>query len=120
LEKTSKIIKSNRHPNPTMPAKPCYEVPHLHVFWRPPGGDGDSTTSLGSLFPCLTTLSAKNTVTTLYHNAQAARDLNNYMKLLLFLVVYNFHSCHCNLSKTHLSDAVCFQLAGIKSCHFTN
>jgi len=32
LEKTSKIIKSNRHPNTTMPAKPCPEVPHLHVF----------------------------------------------------------------------------------------
>jgi len=32
LEKTSKIIKSNRQPNTTMPAKPCPEVPHLHVF----------------------------------------------------------------------------------------
>jgi len=28
LEKTSQIIKSNRHPNTTMPAKPCPEVPH--------------------------------------------------------------------------------------------
>jgi len=27
LEKTSKIIESNRHPNPTMPAKPRPEVP---------------------------------------------------------------------------------------------
>ena len=37
LEKTSKIIRSNRHPNTTMPAKLCPEVPHLHVFWTPPG-----------------------------------------------------------------------------------
>jgi len=37
LEKTSKIIKSNRHPTTTMPAKPCPEVPRLHVFWTPPG-----------------------------------------------------------------------------------
>jgi len=27
LEKTSKIIKYNCHPNTTMPAKPCPEVP---------------------------------------------------------------------------------------------
>jgi len=32
LEKTSQITKSNCYPNPTMPAKPCPEVPHLHVF----------------------------------------------------------------------------------------
>jgi len=32
LEKTSKIIKSNRQPITTMPAKPCPEVPHPHVF----------------------------------------------------------------------------------------
>ena len=32
LEKTSKIIKSNRQPNTTTPAKPCPEVPHLHMF----------------------------------------------------------------------------------------
>ena len=31
LEKTSKIIKSNHPPNTLMPAKPCPEVPHLHV-----------------------------------------------------------------------------------------
>jgi len=31
LEKTSKIIKSNCQPNTTMPAKPCPEVPHLHL-----------------------------------------------------------------------------------------
>ena len=37
LEKTSKIIKSNRQPITTMPAKPCPEVPHLHVCWTPPG-----------------------------------------------------------------------------------
>ena len=34
LEKTS---KSNRQPNTTMPAKPCPEVPYLHIFWTPPG-----------------------------------------------------------------------------------
>jgi len=32
LEKTSKIIKSNHQSNTTMPAKPCPEVPRLHVF----------------------------------------------------------------------------------------
>ena len=32
-EKTSKIMKSNRQPNTTMPAKPRPKVPHLHVFW---------------------------------------------------------------------------------------
>jgi len=37
LAKTSKIIKSNRHPNTTMPTKPYPEVPHLHVFWTSPG-----------------------------------------------------------------------------------
>jgi len=36
LEKTSKIIKSNRQPNTTMPTKPCPEVPHLHIFLTPP------------------------------------------------------------------------------------
>ena len=36
FEKTSKVIKSNRQPNTTMPAKPCPKVPHLHVFWTPP------------------------------------------------------------------------------------
>jgi len=25
-------MKSNRQPNPTMPAKPCPEVPHLHAL----------------------------------------------------------------------------------------
>ena len=38
-----------------MPAKPCPEVPHLHVFLNT-SRDGDS---LGSLFQCLTTLSVK-------------------------------------------------------------
>jgi len=37
LEKTSKIIKPNRQPNTTMPAEPCPEVPHLHVYWTHPG-----------------------------------------------------------------------------------
>ena len=32
LEKTSKIIRSNRHPNTPTPAKPCPEVPHPHGF----------------------------------------------------------------------------------------
>ena len=32
LEKTSEIIKSSRHPNTPMPAKPCPQVPHLHGF----------------------------------------------------------------------------------------
>jgi len=39
-----------------MAAKPCPEVPHLHVFLNT-SRDGDSTTSLGSLFQCLTTMS---------------------------------------------------------------
>jgi len=58
LEETSKIIESNRQPNTTMPAKPCPEVPYLHVFLNT-SSDGDSTTSLGSLFQYLTTLSIK-------------------------------------------------------------
>ena len=37
LEKISKVINSNHQPNTTMPAKPCPEVPHLNVFWTPPG-----------------------------------------------------------------------------------
>jgi len=37
LEKISKIIKSNQQPNTTMPTQPYPEVPHLHVFWIPPG-----------------------------------------------------------------------------------
>ena len=37
LQKTSKIIKSNCQPNTTMPDKTCPKVPHLHVFWTPPG-----------------------------------------------------------------------------------
>jgi len=37
LEKTSKIIKSNHHPNTTMPTKPYPEVPRRHVFLTPPG-----------------------------------------------------------------------------------
>jgi len=32
LEKTSEIIKPNRHRNPTTPAKPCPKVPHPDVF----------------------------------------------------------------------------------------
>jgi len=34
LEKSPKIISCQ--PNPTMPAKPCLEVPHLHVGWGTP------------------------------------------------------------------------------------
>jgi len=30
--KTSKVIKSNHHPNPPMPAKPCPQVPHPDGF----------------------------------------------------------------------------------------
>ena len=37
LGKTSKITKSNCQPNTTTPAKPCPEMPYLHVFWKPPG-----------------------------------------------------------------------------------
>ena len=48
LEKTSEIIRSNHQPNTTVPAKPCPEVPHLHVFLNI-SRDGDSTASLGSL-----------------------------------------------------------------------
>jgi len=32
LEKTSKVIESNRQTNTTMSTKPYPEVPHLHVF----------------------------------------------------------------------------------------
>ena len=43
LEKTSEIIESNRHPNPTTPTKPCPEV-HFNFF------------SLLQLYPCDCTL----------------------------------------------------------------
>jgi len=59
LEKISKIMKSNHQPNTTMPTKQCPEVPYLHVFLNT-SRDGDSTTSPGSLFQCLTALSVKN------------------------------------------------------------
>jgi len=58
LEKISKIIKSNCQPNTTMPTKPCPKVPHLHIFLNT-SSDGGSTTSLCSLFQCLTALSGK-------------------------------------------------------------
>jgi len=58
LEKTSKISKPNHHPNTTMTTEPCSKVPRLHVFLNT-SSDGDSTTSLGSLFQCLTTLSVQ-------------------------------------------------------------
>jgi len=58
LEKTSEIIKSNRHPITTMPDKPCSQVPHPHGFLNP-SRDGDSSTALGSLVQRLTTLSVK-------------------------------------------------------------
>jgi len=32
--KTSKIAKSKCQPITTIPAKPCPEVPHLHVFFN--------------------------------------------------------------------------------------
>jgi len=44
LEKTSKIIKPNCHPNTTMPAKQCPKVQYLHGFLNP-ARDGDSTIS---------------------------------------------------------------------------
>jgi len=34
LEKPSKIIKPNCHPNTSKPAKPYPEVPHLHIFFE--------------------------------------------------------------------------------------
>jgi len=37
VEKTSKIIKSNRQSNTTMPTKPYPEVQHLRLFYTPPG-----------------------------------------------------------------------------------
>jgi len=57
LEMTSKI-KSNCQPNTTLPAKPRPEVPYSTGFLNT-SRDGDSTTSLGSLFQCLTTLWTK-------------------------------------------------------------
>ena len=54
LEKTSEIIKSNCQPNTTMPSNPCLEVLHLHILLNT-SRYGVSTTSLGSLFQCLTT-----------------------------------------------------------------
>jgi len=62
LERTSKIIKSNHHPNTPTPAKPRPEVPHLHVFQtprkpsRPPHPaclEGPGTTRYPGLAPLL-------------------------------------------------------------------
>jgi len=50
LEKTLKIVKSNHQPITTMPC--------LHIFFNT-SRDGESITSLGSLFQCFTTLSVK-------------------------------------------------------------
>jgi len=47
LEKTSEMIKSNCQPSTTMPAKPCPEVPYVHILIA--SKDGDCTTSLGRL-----------------------------------------------------------------------
>ena len=58
LEKTSKIITSHHQPITTMPAKPLPEVPHPQVFLNT-SRDGDFTTSPGSPFQCLATLSVK-------------------------------------------------------------
>jgi len=58
LEKTSEIIRCNRQPITTMPTKPCPKVQYLHIVFYT-SRNGDSTTSLGSLFQCLTTLSVK-------------------------------------------------------------
>jgi len=72
LEKTSKITKSNHPSNTTMPTKPCPELPHLHIFLNT-YRDGDSTSSLGSLFQCLTTLSVKKIF--LYHLPASPQNL---------------------------------------------
>jgi len=58
LEKTSKIMKSNHPPNTTMPTKPYSESATSTCFLNT-SGDGDSATSLDSLFQCLTTPSVK-------------------------------------------------------------
>lgn len=50
--KASTIIKSNLQPNPTMATEPPRATCSQFL-------DGDSATSLGSLFQCLTTLSMK-------------------------------------------------------------
>jgi len=51
-------LRSSSQPNTTRPTKPCPKVPQLHGFCNP-SRDGDSTTALGSLFQCLTTLPVK-------------------------------------------------------------
>lgn len=54
LGKTSKTIQSSHQLNFPMPAKPYHKVPSLFILWTLPS---NSTTSLGSLLQCLTTLS---------------------------------------------------------------
>lgn len=60
LEKTSKIRKFNHQSSTTsmFTTKPCPQC-HIHRFFFNTSRDGDSTTALGSLFQCLTTLSKK-------------------------------------------------------------
>jgi len=55
LEKTTKIIEVNHQPIPTNHVTQCLSTLFLNT-----SRDGDSTTSLGSLFQCLTTLSERN------------------------------------------------------------
>ena len=55
LEKTSKIIQSNHQPIPTMPSNSIPQC-DLSMFLNI-SRDSDSTTSLGSLFQCIITLS---------------------------------------------------------------
>lgn len=57
LEETSKIFNSNHSPSTAKSStNPCPYTAHLHIFFNT-SRNFNSTTSLGSLFQCLTTLS---------------------------------------------------------------
>ena len=93
LEETSKI-KSNHQPSATVPAKPCPEVQYLRVFWTT---DGDFTTSLGSLFQCLTTLSVEkffliSNLNLPWHNLRPLPLVLLYLRALKWWFVTN---CLC-------------------------
>jgi len=95
LEKTSKIMKSSCHPNTTMPAKPCPEVPDLHFFWTP----NDWCYKTASLWHCLTlpcvVVSVEN-LSLVTHQYWKAFDINPTLLLValkrcqFFVLISNF------------------------------
>ena len=122
-EKTFKIIKSNCQPTPTVALSPRPSVPHRHSFQHPQ--DGDSTTSLGSLCQCFTTLSEKKCF--LIPDLNFPRHSLRPFPLILLLLPgkrgwppphYNlqggFRACGALLCITDTNSALMLELCGHK------